>query len=94
MLVLSRAVNESVIIDDDVEIFVTAISPERVDLVVLGLPTERYKTLLLRKNQTATVLDVEVVLVCTSVDKARFGFTAPFGETGRVKRGQLPRWPM
>lgn len=93
MFILTRDVNESVIIDDDVEVFVTRTSPERVDLLVLGLPNERYKTMLLRVNQTATILDtVTVTYIGTCVDEARLGkvrlgFTAPPEQS--IRRGQM-----
>ncbi len=88
MLVLSRLLNQSIIIDESVEVYVVGLSPESVQLVILGLPGERFQQTTLQIREVVNVLqDVSVMLIDTRNGKARLGVEAP-RETS-IRRGQM-----
>ena len=88
MLVLNRLLNQSIIIDESVEVYVVGLSPVSVELVVLGLPGESYRQITLQTGEVVNVLrDVSVMLINTRNGKAQLGVEAP-RETS-IHRGQL-----
>jgi len=71
MLVLKRCINESIIIDESVEVYVVGLSPQDVDFVILGLPSTRVQKITLWIRETVNVFrDVSVMLIEQNVKAA------------------------
>ena len=89
VLVLSRALNQSVTIAESLEVFLIGLWPDAVELLVLGLPNERFRRLTLRVHETTVVSEgVSITLIDTRGCKARLGVEAPRGIS--IRRGQMP----
>lgn len=88
MLVLKRCINESIIIDESVEVYVVGLSPQDVDLVILGLPSTRVQKITLWIRETVNVFrDVSVMLIDTRYGKACLGVNSP--REISICRGQM-----
>lgn len=88
MLVLSRSVNQSIVIDESVELHIRAVTSDSVDLVIVGLPGEDLHRHTIQLNQSVNVCDdVIVTLIQVRDGKARLGIDAP-RETS-IHRGEF-----
>ena len=88
MLVLKRCINESIIIDESVEVYVVGLSPQDVDFVILGLPSTRVQKITLWIRETVNVFrDVSVMLIDTRYGKACLGVNSP--REISIRRGQM-----
>lgn len=87
MLILKRDLSQAILIDE-IEVFLIAASSEVAELLLLGLPGERFRPLTVRKGETRTVHDgVSVCLVQARNGQARLGIHAPCGMD--VRRAEL-----
>lgn len=78
MLVLSRTLNQSIMIGESVEIYVVGVSPKSVDLVVFGLPGKRFQQIPLQVHEVANISqDISLTLIHTRDGKARLGIEGP-----------------
>ena len=90
MLVLSRSLNQSIVIDEAVEVYVVGISAESVDLVILGLPDVRVRRCTVNLQETVSICgEVTLTLVRIHDDKARLGIYAPRETT--IHRSEFAR---
>jgi|GEM_PF-1784114 sRNA-binding carbon storage regulator CsrA len=88
MIVLSRQLNESIIIDETVEVYVVGFSRETVDLVILGLPGTHVRRISLQLRETVSILqEVSVMLIENRHGKAKLGVNAP--RIASIRRGEM-----
>lgn len=76
MLVLTRKVRETVVIDDDIRLTVLDVSGYVAKLLVVT-PERKYQISLRKEDTCAIAVDVKITLIKIQTDKIRLGITAP-----------------